>query len=138
MCFICAYIPLGLLFSSDTFPDCGGDNKEDIAKAFRKSFELELEKLATSCILDVNFKSIQASATACAIIYHVRSTKAVQPTWTPALTKLTFHDPATHLGVRKALDLLAPLSEEKLVDNSELENEYIALTTTTAESAEVI
>ena len=134
VCFICAYIPLGLLFSSsDTFPDCDENNKKESAAAFRKCFELELEKLATSCILDVNFKSIQASATACAIIYHLRTAKGVQPVWTPALTRLTFHDPAAHPAVRQALNLLVPPSSENAspenFSTSELDDEYSTQTT---------
>lgn len=73
----------------------------------------KIHSLATKCILDVRFKGIQASAIACAIVYHSRKSCNIQPVWHDDLSHMTFHDPSSSKSTMRALELLIEMEQEE-------------------------
>lgn len=71
-----------------------------------------LFSLATKCILDSRFKGLLASATACAILYHVRKSFGIYPAWRRELSILTGHDLPSDSVVQHAIFLLETLDRE--------------------------
>jgi hypothetical protein len=76
-------------------------------------FESAVARLSTKCMVNEAFKPLPASAIATGIIYFVRESNFCEPTWTPALSRLTGHDAPTSKSVQRVLELLDMLAGEE-------------------------
>jgi hypothetical protein len=81
--------------------------------------------LAEKCLVDLRFKSMQASAIATAIIYHTRKSYNLYPLWKDDLTALTFHNPQDSRSTFKVLELLAQTEENEEVDQEDDSSEVV-------------
>ena len=105
--FLSSYLVVGVIFHDDKITSV--DNISKITPATVKS---AMFSLATKCILDNRFKGILASATACAIVFHVRQSFGIYPTWRRELSLLTGHVFGNDLAFQDALFLLEAMKRE--------------------------
>jgi hypothetical protein len=112
--FLTAQLELGL-FSNDYVVSSSSSSKPKKSKISETLFTSiigKIDDLSTKCILDIRYKSIQASAVATAIVFYVRKLFHLSPSWNDSLTNLTFHDPRTSKSTFKALQMIIEMEKK--------------------------
>ena len=123
--FLSSYLVVGVIFHDDKI-----SSVENIPKITPATVKSSMFSLATKCILVNRFKGILASATACAIVYHVRKSLGIYPAWRRELSLLTGHVYGSDLAFQEALFLLETMDiESSEEDDKEVQSILAAVET---------
>lgn len=106
--FLSCFFELGIFLPEDRYLN---DHQDMDREEIQMKLEDLMIEIASHTIVDIHFKSIQASALASSIVYFVRKVSNVYPVWSDELTVKTFHNPLTDRMASKALGMLMLLKE---------------------------